>query len=116
MSNSVTLGTVAHLCPGDSPGKNPGVGCHAPLQGSFPTQWLNPCLLHLQHCRWILYSEPPGQPLVGGDGSQPTKPWPDLSSSVLRWAFIIPSVLVSWVVGIKGVNPWRPLRSVPDIY
>ena len=37
---------------GDSPGKNTGVGCHALLQGIFPTQGLNPGLLH---CRWILY-------------------------------------------------------------
>ena len=32
--------TVA-LCPQDSPGKNTGVGCHALLQGIFPTQGLN---------------------------------------------------------------------------
>ena len=37
---------------GDSPGKNTGVGCHALLQGIFPTQGLNP---GLAHCRWILY-------------------------------------------------------------
>ena len=37
---------------GDSPGKNPGVGCHALLQGIFPTQGSNP---GLPHCRWILY-------------------------------------------------------------
>ena len=59
---------VAQLCPtlcnpmgcsppgssvhGDSPGKNPGVGCHALLQGIFPTQGLNS---DLQHCRQILY-------------------------------------------------------------
>ena len=59
---------VAQLCPalcnpmdcsppgssvyGDSPGKNTGVGCHALLQGIFPTQRLNP---GLPHCRWILY-------------------------------------------------------------
>ena len=40
------------LCPWDSPEKTPGVGCHAPLQGIFPTQRLNPSLLH---CRQILY-------------------------------------------------------------
>ena len=40
------------LCPWDSPGKNIVVGCHALLQGVFPTQELNPGLLH---CRWILY-------------------------------------------------------------
>ena len=33
------------LCPWDSPGKNTGVGCHALLQGIFPTQGLNPCLM-----------------------------------------------------------------------
>ena len=37
---------------GDSPGKNTGVGCHALLQGIFPTQRLNP---GLPHCRQILY-------------------------------------------------------------
>ena len=34
------------LCPWDSPGKNTGVGCHALLQGIFPTQGLNSGLLH----------------------------------------------------------------------
>ena len=31
---------------GDSPGKNTRVDCHALLQGIFPTQGLNPGLLH----------------------------------------------------------------------
>ena len=37
---------------GDSPGKNTGVGCHALLQGIFPTHGLNP---GLPYCRQILY-------------------------------------------------------------
>ena len=37
---------------GDSPGKNTGVGCHALLQGIFPTQGSN---WGLMHCRQILY-------------------------------------------------------------
>ena len=37
---------------GDSPGKNTGVGCHALLQGIFPTQESNQGVLH---CRQILY-------------------------------------------------------------
>ena len=37
---------------GDSPARNTEVGCHALLQGIFPTQGSNP---GLQHCRWILY-------------------------------------------------------------
>ena len=45
---SVTPRTVAP--PGysswDSPGKNTGVGCQALLQGIFPTQGLNSCVLH----------------------------------------------------------------------
>jgi len=39
------------LCPWDTPGKNTGVGCHALLQGIFPTQGSNPGLLG----RRILY-------------------------------------------------------------
>ena len=34
------------LCAWDSPGKNPGVGCHFLLQAIFPTQGSNPSLLH----------------------------------------------------------------------
>ena len=37
---------------GDSPGKDTGVGCHALLEGIFPTQESNPGLLL---CRQILY-------------------------------------------------------------
>ena len=40
------------LCPWDFPGNNTGVGCHFLLQHIFPTQGLNPGLLH---CRQILY-------------------------------------------------------------
>ena len=38
---------------GDFLGKNTGVGCHALLQGIFPTHGSNPGLLY---CRWILYN------------------------------------------------------------
>ena len=38
--------------PWNSPGQNTGVGSGSLLQGIFPTQGLNPGLLH---CRWILY-------------------------------------------------------------
>ena len=43
-------------------GKDAGMGSHSLLQGIFPTQELNQCLLH---CRWILYhlshQESPGK-------------------------------------------------------
>ena len=43
------LGSSVH---GDFPSKNTGVGCHALLQGVFPTQGSHP---GFSHCRWILY-------------------------------------------------------------
>ena len=55
VSNSVGsygLQLARLLCPWNSPDKNTGVGCHALLQGIFPTQRLNP---GLPRCRRILY-------------------------------------------------------------
>ena len=49
------------LCSWDSPGKNTGEGSQALLQGIFPTQGLNLCLLWLLHCRWILYHQATGE-------------------------------------------------------
>ena len=43
------------LCPWDSLGRNTGVGCHALLQGIFPTQGLNLHLLCLLHWQAVLY-------------------------------------------------------------
>ena len=40
---------------GDSPGKNTGVGCHALLQGIFPTKGLNLRLLGLLLWQEVLY-------------------------------------------------------------
>ena len=42
--------------PWNFPVKNTGVGCHFLLQGIFPTQGSNPCLLHLLH--WQVDSLP----------------------------------------------------------
>ena len=76
------------LCPWDSPGKNTGVGCHALLQGIFPTQGWNPGLLHLLLCRWILYCWATreaclrGHPSLNGRGASIEKAerWSCLSS------------------------------------
>ena len=49
MSNSLLpygLYPARLLCPWAFPGKNTGLGCHFLLQGIFPTQGLNLCLLH----------------------------------------------------------------------
>ena len=48
------------LCPWDFPGKNTGVGCCFLLQGIFPTQGWNSCLLCLLHQQvGSLPAEPP---------------------------------------------------------
>ena len=58
---------------GDSPGKNTGVGCHALLQGIFPTQGLNP---GLPHCRQILYwLNHQGSPRMLEWGAYPFSRW-----------------------------------------
>ena len=48
----LSMGFSRHLCTGDFPGTNIGIVCHFLLQEIFPTQGLNPSLLH---CRQILY-------------------------------------------------------------
>ena len=56
-------GTARLLCPWDFPGKNPGVGCHALLQGIFLSQG---SYLRLLHCRRILYHWATGEAPAGG--------------------------------------------------
>ena len=54
-SHSVMSDSLRHhelYSPWNSLGQNSGVGSLSLLQGIFPTQELNPGLLH---CRWILY-------------------------------------------------------------
>ena len=50
MSNSLWPHGLYSPC--NSPGQNTGMGSLSLLQGIFPTQGLNPGLLH---CKWILY-------------------------------------------------------------
>ena len=92
-----TLCTVALqiLCPWDSPGKNTGVGCHFLLQRIFPTQGLNPGLLH-----WQAGSSPTAlagkpihpEPLV-------TRPWWELYKCLLIcWLIHSPSWEISRIL------------------
>ena len=56
------------LHPRASPGKNTGVGSHSLLQGIFPTQGSNPCLLHRRQILYQLsHQGSPGAFLVGMD-------------------------------------------------
>ena len=59
VSDSATPWIAVYQAPvhSDSPGKNTGVGCHALLQGIFPTQGSNPGLPHSRQI--LLLSEPP---------------------------------------------------------
>ena len=87
------------LCPWDSPGKITGVGCHLLLQGIFPTQGLNPHLLHFLH--WQADSLPlaPLQtPLVSNHVS--------VLPGILGTAFSVPS----------GVNINAGVWSSPELF
>ena len=55
LCNTVDFNSPGSSVHGDSPGENTGMGCHALLQGIFPTQGLNPCHLQLLNCRRILH-------------------------------------------------------------
>ena len=52
LCDSMDCSPPSSSIPDDSPDKNTRVGCHALLQGIFPTLVLNPVL---PHCRQILY-------------------------------------------------------------
>ena len=84
------------LCPWEFPGRNNGVGCHFLLQGIFPTQGLNPGLLH---CRQILYClSHKGNPIINTL---------KLTSFFLSWS-LIPHP------GIKPRPlPWQPRAITP---
>ena len=51
------------------PAKNTGAGCHFLPQGIFLTQGLNPSLLCLPHCGWILYHWATWESLLFGTDS-----------------------------------------------
>ena len=74
------------LCPWDSPGKNTWVGCHALLQGIFPTRGSNP---GLSYCRWFLYHL-----------SHQGNPW------ILEW---VSSSLLQGIFLTQELN-WGPLN------
>ena len=57
LCNPIECSLARLLRPWDSPGKNTGVGCHALLQGTFPTQASKLSLSHPLH--WQMCSLPP---------------------------------------------------------
>ena len=80
---------VRLLCPWNSPDKNTGVGCHALLQGIFPTQGSNPRLLRLLH--WeadSLPTEPRGKPVDLATWRYMAFPWRTFQEGSLSCPFI----------------------------
>ena len=93
--------------PWDSPGKNPGVGCYALLQGIFPTQGLILCLLH---CRQIFFFFK----LLSPQGSPPTPSFQSVKwiNSSLRATSLHTGSRPSHLVVFLGIRTvWELYRS-----
>ena len=128
------------LCPWDSPGKNTGVGCHALLQGIFPTQRSNPCLLHWQPDSLpLIHLGSPNTMLAAAaaakslqscptltlcksrDSSPPGSPVPGiLQARTLEWVAISFSSAWKWKVKMKSLSrvrllatPWTAAYQAP---
>ena len=90
------------LCPWNSSGKNTGVDCHFLLQGIFPTQGWNPCLLHLLHWQAdSLPSKPPGKPPFSKALAKTKSAWHQASVALMRCC------VVGWSCwpGLDSVTP-----------
>ena len=74
------------LCPWNFSGKNTWVGCHFLLQGIFPIQGLNPCVLSLLHWQADSLSlVPPGKPHASLQNWSPKK----MKIQYLHWRTIL---------------------------
>ena len=88
-------------CPWDFPGKNTGAGCHFLLQGIFPNQGWNSCLLH---CRWILYHWATGECM---SGPMQFKAIVEMSTGVIcSGLFIEMLIMSSWLVVFRSSITW----------
>ena len=90
------LGSSVHR---DPPGKNTGVGCHALLQGIFPTQGLNP---GLPHCGWILYRlSHQGRP--GGGFLLPSVLFSSVAQSCLTFCDLMERISLLLIFTLKSL-------------
>ena len=111
---------------GDSPGKNTGMGCHAAIQGIFPTQGSNP---GLPHCRRTVPSKPPGNPWILQWVAYPFSrwsSWPRNQMSLLHYRWILHqlsyqgspelilfiSTLVSITLLVPGYSLWNLVQCI----
>ena len=94
-------GSSAH---GDSPGRNTGVGCHALLQGIFPTWGSNPGLLY---CRQILTVW----------ASREAHMWIFLSLRVCVYIYVCTFYFFNWVLKRNMKHDfWLFVYSSTEIY
>ena len=124
----VTPWSVAHQAP-QSIGfsnKNTGVGCRALLLGTFLTQELNLCHLHLLHWRLVLYHSPTweapkiaySRPYSQADSHPCTNQAQPCSASEVRYVLGIMAVDKEGGLGklklaliVQQVKCWNPLTK-----
>ena len=102
------LWPIRFPCLWDFPGKNTGVGCHSLLQGIFPTQGLNPHLLHWQVNSLVLShlgSTPTKRPKTKKMDYNKWKNWS-------RW---IIGEIVTWFSHL-GKKVWQLLKMLAMSY
>ena len=110
------------LCrPWDFPGKNTGVGCHFLLQGIFPTQGLNPGLLHCRQTLYHLSHQGRDQTQVSCIAGRVLTIWATREAPMARWAVgksqLLPAGAICWVsirLGCEGNGALVPTMLAVD--
>ena len=85
-------------CPWDFPGENTGVGCHALLQGIFPTQGLNPHHLCPALEARFFTAAPPGNPSYGLTRRSKSVCWRQES----WWGLSVPFICLKHIIKIQS--------------
>ena len=113
---SITCSPPISSVHGNSPGKNTRVGCHALLQGTFPTQGSSPrllCLLHLQTGSLPLVPLGKPQSMVHFPLNRSSRGWTGrCPKGACQRA--VPAVACSWmcISGQEGRCTWHPREQV----
>ena len=91
------------------------VGCHFLLQGIFPVQGSNPCLLHLLYRRQILYNCKEWQ--IDGDGEtmEPVKDFIFLGSKITADGDCSHEIKRCLLLGRKAMNNLDSILKSRDI-
>ena len=91
------------------------VGCYFLLQGIFPVQGSNPCLLHLLYCRQILYNYKEWQ--IDGDGEtmEPMKHFIFLDSKITADGDCSHEIKRHLLLGRKAMNNLDSILKSIDV-